>query len=83
MRKTKNATWLTDEVAGFLAQCPSSDDLLAYRPSARAQKRLEMLQAKSERGALNSDEEWELDPMEHNEFLLQSIKARLRSRSVV
>ena len=78
MDKKRNSSWLTDEVAGFLSQCPSQDALMAYRPSARAQKRLQALQAKSEIGSLTADEEWELDQFEHLEILLQSIKARLR-----
>ena len=80
MRKRQSSFWLTDEVAGFLAQCPSRDALLAYRPSPRAQKRLDALRAKSENGSLSRDEEWELDQSEHLEILLQSIKARLRTQ---
>ena len=61
MDKKRKSSWLTDEVASFLAQCPSQDALLAYRPSSRAQKRFSALQAKSENGFLSADVEWELD----------------------
>jgi hypothetical protein len=44
--------WLTDEVASFLAQRPSHEALLAYRPSARALMRFETLRDKSEKGTL-------------------------------
>jgi len=83
MANKPGSTWLTDEVADFLAGCPSPEELLAYRPSARAQKRFTALLAKSKSGSLGLDEEWELHQFEHIEMLLQSIKARLRTRSAV
>jgi hypothetical protein len=72
-------TWLTDEVADFFASGPSREELLAYRPSARARERLNTLLDKSKTGSLSADEEWELDQFEHLEILLQSVKARLRA----
>jgi hypothetical protein len=83
MANKPDSTWLTDEVADFLAACPSPEELLAYRPSSRAQKRFNALLAKSKNGPLGRDEEWELNQFEHLEVLLQSIKARLRSRASV
>jgi hypothetical protein len=77
---SKAATWLTDEVAEFLSSAPSREELLAYRPSARAVRRFTTLLAKSKDGLLTPDEAWELDQFEHIELLIQSIKARLRSR---
>lgn len=70
--------WLAEEVASFLASRPSADQLLAYRPSARAALRLRALLAKSRAGALTTEERWELDQFEHVEMLMQSIKANLR-----
>jgi hypothetical protein len=78
MASKPGSTWLTDEVADFLAACPSPEELLAYRPSTRAQRRFNALLAKSKNGSLGIDEEWELNQFEHLEMLLQSIKARLR-----
>lgn len=83
MAKKPNATWLVDEVAEFLANFPSRQDLLAYRPSAQAQERFGELVAKVKAGSLNPDEEWELNQFEHLEILLQSVKARLRNRRPV
>ena len=83
MANKPGSTWLTEEVADFLAACPSPEELLAYRPSARAQKRFNLLLTKCKSGPLGPDEEWELDQFEHVEMLLQSIKARLRCRSTV
>jgi hypothetical protein len=83
MTNKPTATWLIDEVADFLAGCPSREALLAYRPSRRAQERFNALLEKSKKGTLSADEEWELNQIEHLEILMQAVKARLRtSRSV-
>ena len=75
--------WLIEEVADFLASCPSRDELLAYRPSARLVERFSDLLARSRSGALSADEAWELNQFEHIEMLMQAVKARLRSPSSV
>lgn len=79
MAKKPAATWLTEEVAVFLASCPSREELLAYRPSSRMVERFNALLVQSRNGSLSADEEWELDQFEHVEMLMQSIKAKLRS----
>jgi hypothetical protein len=81
--KKTSATWLVDEVADFLASCPSREEVLVFRPSAQAQERFNLLVAKSKSGSLSAEEEWELDQFEHLELLVQSVKARLRSRRPV
>jgi hypothetical protein len=78
MANKTNVGWLAEEVAEFLASCPSPEELLAFRPSARATQRFNALLAKSKTGSLSTEEEWELDQFEHIEMLVQSIKARLR-----
>lgn len=83
MAKKPQATWLLDEVADFLASCPTPAELLAYRPSPQAQERISILLDKSKNGGLNADEEWELNQLEHLEVLLQAVKARLRTRRSV
>jgi hypothetical protein len=83
MAHKPDSTWLTDEVADFFASAPSSEEILAFRPSTRAQKRLTSLLGKSKNGSLSLNEKWELDQFEHIAMLLQSIKARPRTpRSV-
>jgi hypothetical protein len=79
MANKPTATWLIDEVAAFLAACPSREELLAYRPSRQAQERFNALLEKSKKGTLNADEEWELNRFEHLEVLMQAVKARLRT----
>jgi hypothetical protein len=78
MANKPTATWLIDEVADFLAACPSGEELLAYRPSRQAQERFNALLEKSKKGTLNAEEEWELNQFEHLEVLMQAVKARLR-----
>ena len=73
MANKSGAGWLTDEVASFLASCPSADELLAFRPSPRAKKRVSALLAKSKSGTLTAEEQSELDQFEHVEMLMQSI----------
>jgi hypothetical protein len=80
MASKPNPNWLVDEVAEFLARCPTQKELLAHRASTEAQDRYAMLVAKTKSGSLSTDEEWELNQFEHLEMLMQSIKARLRSR---
>ena len=76
----KNTSWLMDEVADFLASCPSREELVAYRPSRQAQERCNSLLDRSKKGSLDPEEEWELNQFEHLEILMQAVKARLRSR---
>jgi hypothetical protein len=83
MATKRNANWLIDDVAEFLASSPSREQLLAYRPSPRAQARFIALLSKSKKGPLSPEEEWELNQFEHLEMLLQSVKARLRTGRTV
>jgi hypothetical protein len=83
MANKTGAAWLTEEVAEFLASGPSPEELLAFRPSARAIQRFNALVARSKTGLLSTEEQWELDQFEHIEMLVQSIKARLRPAKAV
>jgi hypothetical protein len=83
MARKPKLDWLSDEVADFLASLPSREEVLAYRPSPQAQKRLKMLLGKSKQGRLAADEEWELQQFEYVETLLQAVKARLRPARAV
>jgi hypothetical protein len=82
MAATQRVSLATEELADLLASVPSPEQLLEYRPSARALQRARELLAKSKAGRITTDEEWELDQFEHAEALVQLIKARLRSRKV-
>jgi hypothetical protein len=83
MAAKRRTTWLTEEIANFLASCPSREQLLSYRPSDRVQERARELLEKSKSGRITADEQWELDQFEHAEMLVQLIKARVRAEKVV
>jgi len=76
----KSPQWLTEEVADFLASCPTQEQLLAYRPSAKVQSRLADLLSRNKQNVLSDDEQWELNQYEHIEMLMQLVKARVRPR---
>jgi hypothetical protein len=83
MPAKRRSNWLTEELADFLASCPSREQLLNYHPSAAVQERARELLDKSEAGRISDDEQWELDQFEHAEMLMQLIKARVRVKKVV
>ena len=74
---------LTEELADFLASCPSREQLLSYQPSPRVLQRARELLASSKSGRINADEQWELDQYEHAEMLMQLIKARVRADKAI
>src|SRR5947209_1979329 len=83
MAAKRRTNWLTEEIATFLASCPSREQLLSYHPSAPVQERARELLEKSKSGRITADEHWELDQFEHAEMLMQLIKARVRVEKVV
>ncbi len=82
MKKDKDVPLLAEEVADFLASCPSREQFLRFRPSARAKKRVRELLQKSEGGRITEDDQWELDQFEYVDMLMQLVKARLRDSKV-
>jgi hypothetical protein len=73
--------WLAEEIAVFFASFPTPEQILAYRPSSRASKRLDALLSRFKRDRLTPEEERELDAFEHAEMLVQLVKARVRTRN--
>ncbi|MGH7200907.1 MAG: hypothetical protein ACREJB_09905 [Planctomycetaceae bacterium] len=71
---------LWEEIAELLADDPSRDQLLAFRPSEAAQQRASQLLAKLKDESLTFDERRELDQFEHAELLMRLLKARLRAQ---
>ncbi|MDA0837087.1 MAG: hypothetical protein O3B01_05455 [Planctomycetota bacterium] len=68
-----------EEVADFLADRPSPEQILAYRPSNAVQGRFTELLEKKRNGELTANEEEELSEFQQTEILLRLIKAKLRS----
>jgi hypothetical protein len=73
---------LAEEIAAFLASCPTREQLLGYRPSPAVQQRARELLQKAEAGRITADEEWELNQLDFAETLMQLVKARLRPSKV-
>jgi hypothetical protein len=83
MAVKRRTNWLIEEVANFLASCPTREQLLSYHPSVSIQERARELLEKSKSGRITADDQWELDQFEHAEMLMQLIKARVRATKVV
>src|SRR5262249_4226493 len=79
MAAAQEPTWLTEDIADFLATFPNREQILKYRPSARTQDRVRELLHTLKSGRISSDERRELDQFEHAEMLMQMLKARLRA----
>jgi hypothetical protein len=56
MAAKRRTTWLSEEIANFLASCPARDQLLSYQPSVPTQERARELLAKSKAGRITADE---------------------------
>jgi tetratricopeptide (TPR) repeat protein len=68
-----------DEILNFFAQGPSSQDVISFHPSPRAQERARYLLDRNETGELTAEEASELDQLGELEHLMQMVKARAQS----
>jgi hypothetical protein len=82
MAAKRRIRWLTEDIANFLASCPSREQLLSYHPPAEVQERARDLLQRSKAGNITADEQRELDQFEHAEMLMQLIKVRVRAKKV-
>lgn len=80
MAKTKSAPFVFDEIADFLASCPTTEQWLKFRPSEAAQERARELLYKNNAGTLNDEEKRELEEISHAEILMRLVKARVRAK---
>ena len=69
---------LHSEVIEFLACGPTSQDIIAFRPSVEAQARVTELLDKNRTGTLTPAEQAELDQYERLDYLITLVKARAR-----
>ena len=67
-----------EDVIEFLAAGSSPEDILQFRPSAKALRRVRSLLEKNGNGTLSPEEEAELAQYEHIEHLMRLVKARAR-----
>lgn len=81
MPQTYSAARFAQEFARFLASRPTRAQMLAFRPSERAQRRARVLLHKQNQGAISYAEEQELGEFAHAERLIRLIKSSLHSPS--
>lgn len=78
LRRTWSAgSTLRREVISFLARQPSSDEIIAFRPSAHAAARSQELLRRNAEGALTPAEAAELDEMCEVDRFVSLIKAEV------
>lgn len=71
---------LLQEVADFLTSSPTLDDIIAYRPSATLEARLQTLLEKNRDDDLSDDESAELEQFMYTDHLLIVMKAQARRK---
>lgn len=64
------------EIIDFLLSSPSSEQIMAYHVSSRAQSRLQRLLTLNEAGLLSEAEAQELDELERIEHIMIMLKAQ-------
>jgi hypothetical protein len=82
MAKKPDVPLLAEEIADFLATCPTREQWLQFRPTPQTQQRVRELLEKSKAGRISEEEQWELDQFEFAETLVQLVKVRLRPKKV-
>ena len=80
-RSWSGTSALRREVISFLAQRPTADEILKFRPSEPAIKRSRELLHRQEQGHLTSEEEAELDEMGDVDRFVSLIKAEVLSKT--
>ena len=72
-----SATATATEMIQFLAKSPTSQDILAFHVSDRAQDRLKRLLTLNDAGLLSESEKIELDELEQIEHVVIMLKAQV------
>lgn len=74
------AETLFDEITDFLASAPSTEQLIAFRPSDKLNQRLHELLDKNSADTITPDERVELDEFLRFGHLLQMIQLKARKK---
>ncbi len=67
-----------DEIIDFLARGSTSEEVIAFRPSKKAQQQVRKLLIRNKCGDLTMEETLELERLGKLEHLIQLIKARAK-----
>ncbi|MBI5931678.1 MAG: hypothetical protein HY862_20380 [Chloroflexi bacterium] len=75
---TLRTSTITDEVLDFLATNPTPQQIIDFRASEMLQERLRYLLDQNREGVLTTQENSELDEMQHMNHFMAMLKARVR-----
>ena len=73
-------TRVFDEIVDFITSAPQPEQILNFKPSMAAQRRLETLLEKKREEGLNDNEKHELEQYLTIEHIMRLAKARARQR---
>ena len=73
-------TRVFDEIVDFITSAPQPEQILNFKPSTAAQRRLETLLEKKREEGLNDNEKHELEQYLTIEHIMRLAKARARQR---
>lgn len=76
-------TRVFDEIVDFITSAPQPEQILNFKPSTAAQRRLETLLEKKREEGLNDNEKHELEQYLTIEHIMRLAKARARQRITV
>lgn len=79
MASIRSTPGALEEIADFLADGPSPQELLQFRPSPQTQARAEELLGRLKERGLSADERVELEQFEQAERLMRLVKARIHA----
>lgn len=79
---TSSKSYFHNEVIDFLANGPSPEEIIAFRPSEKSVVRVQELLEKNENGSLSPTEKIELDRYEEINYLMTLVKARARKKLI-
>lgn len=71
---------LFDEILDFLASTPTSQEIVAFRPSDSLQQRLRDLLEGNRNGRLTAEEQAELDEFSRMNHFMSMLKIRARKK---
>lgn len=73
---------LFDEITDFLANAPSAEEIIAFRPSPELNERLEILQHKHSDGTITNDEYKQLTEFVRMNHFLKMLLAKTRLKLI-
>lgn len=79
---TSSKSYFQNEIIDFLANGPSPEEIVAFRPSEKSIAHARELLDKNQSGSLTPTEKNELDRYEEIDYLMTLVKARARKKLI-